>query len=432
MPERKKMPLHTKIFIGMLIGSMAGGVAQGVYGLNNPSLTWWVKEVTQPVGNIFLRLTLLVVMPLLFSALVLGVADVGDLKQLGRIGMKALGLTVVLSVIAVALAVAGVAIVQPGAGISEERRQELTALYGDEKAAETAVEKSREGKGFGETVLGFVPENPVEEASKPSFGGALPFMLFAVLFGIALSTIEAEKALPVKTFLEGIFAVSLRLIDMAMKLAPVGVAALMFGTAAKLGVEAFTALGKYAGLVLVVLAVHLIITYSIALVVVAKRNPLEFFRQIREVILTAFGTSSSNATLPTALRVGEEEVGIPREINSFVLTVGATANQNGTALFEGITVLFLAQVFGVALALPDQLAVIGLCILAGVGTAGVPGGSWPMIAAICGTVGVPPTAIALTRGIDRILDMSRTVVNVVGDMTIAACVAGPKRSQPEL
>jgi DAACS family dicarboxylate/amino acid:cation (Na+ or H+) symporter len=406
----RKMPLHTKIFIGMLIGSIAGGVAQAVYGLSNPNLTWWVKEITQPVGNIFLRLTLLVVMPLLFSALVLGVADVGDLKQLGRMGMKALGLTVVLSGIAVALAVAGVAIVQPGKGISEERRHELTALYGDEKAAETAVEKAKEGKGFGETVLDFVPENPVEEAAKPSFGGALP----------------------VKTFLEGIFAVSLRLIDMAMKLAPVGVAALMFGTAAKLGVEAFTALGKYAGLVLVVLAVHLIITYSIALVVVAKRNPLEFFRQIREVVLTAFGTSSSNATLPTALRVGEEEVGIPREINSFVLTVGATANQNGTALFEGITVLFLAQVFGVALALPDQLAVIGLCILAGVGTAGVPGGSWPMIAAICGTVGVPPTAIALTRGIDRILDMSRTVVNVVGDMTIAACVAGPKRSQPEL
>ncbi len=418
-----KWPLHTKIFLGLLLGAIAGGIAQATLGAKHPDLVWWVDQILKPLGQIFLRLIFMVVIPLLFSALVLGVSDIGDVKKLGRIGFRAIGLTVVLSGIAVALAIFGTNLVQPGAGITPERRTELVKLYGDEKTATQRVEQAKEAKGPGETILNFIPENPFEEAAKPKLGGVLALMVFALLFGVALSGIEAEKALPVRVFLEGIFAVSLKLIDMAMKLAPIGVFALIFATAATLGMDAFIALGKYAGLVLAVLAIHLIVTYSVAIWAIAKRSPLAFFKQIREVIVTAFATSSSNATLPTALRVGEEELGIPREINSFVLTVGATANQNGTALFEGITVLFLAQVFGVQLAIADQVTVIGLCILAGVGTAGVPGGAWPMIAAICGLVGVPPGAIALCLGVDRILDMSRTVVNVVGDLTIAACVS---------
>ena len=195
MREMRKVPLHTKIFIGMLIGSIAGAVAQAVYGRTNENLAWWIKEVTQPIGNIFLRLTLLVVMPLLFSALVIGVADIGDLKKLGRIGLRALGLTVLLSGIAVGLSVVGTQLVQPGSGISDERRAELMTLYGDQKSADESVAKAKEAKGFGETVLGFIPENPIEEAAKPNFSGALAFMVFAVLFGIALSTVEAEKAL---------------------------------------------------------------------------------------------------------------------------------------------------------------------------------------------------------------------------------------------
>lgn len=419
----RKLPLHTKIFIGLLLGAIAGGLAQSMLGSKDPNLVWWIDQVFKPVGSVFLRLIFMVVIPLLFSALVLGVAEIGNPKALGRIGVKALAMTVILSGIAVGLALLGTNLAQPGAGISPERRAELVQLYGDEKLAEQRLEQAKEAKGPGETILGLIPENPIEEAAKPKLGGVLALMVFAVLFGVALTMIDADKALPVKQLLEGIFAVSLKLIEMAMKLAPIGVFALIFSTAATLGVDAFVALGKYAGLVLAVLLVHLTVTYSLALWAIARRSPLQFFGQIREVILTAFATSSSNATLPTALRVGEEKVGLPRRINSFVLTVGATANQNGTALFEGITVLFLAQVFGVALTLGDQLLVVGLCILAGVGTAGVPGGAWPMIAAILGMIGVPPGAIALCLGIDRILDMSRTVVNVVGDLTIAACVA---------
>jgi DAACS family dicarboxylate/amino acid:cation (Na+ or H+) symporter len=365
----------------------------------------------------------MVVIPLLFSALVLGITELGDVRRIGRIGMRALGMTFLLTGVAVGLALLAVNTMKPGTGIAPAEREKMMAMYADSGKAEKSIEKAKEKTGFGQTLLGFIPENPFEEAAKPKLGGVLAFMVFALLFGIAMTGIEPEKALSLKQFLEGLFAVSLRLIEMAMSLAPIGVFALIFATAATLGFGAIAALGNWVGVVLLVLVIQLFGTYSLALKFIAKKSPVTFFRNVREVIVTAFTTSSSNATLPTALRVGEEKLGIPRSINSFVLTVGATANQNGTALFEGITVLFLAQLFGVQLAVADQLTIVGLCILAGIGTAGVPGGAWPMIASILVMVGVPPEAIGLCIGIDRILDMSRTVVNVVGDLTIAECVA---------
>lgn len=419
----RKMPLFAKIFIGMFLGAILGVIAQNSLGAGNPDLKWWVDEVANPVGQIFLRMIFMVVIPLLFSALVLGITELGDVRRIGRIGMRALGMTFLLTGIAVGLALLAVNTIKPGTGIAPAEREKMMAMYADSGKAEKSIEKAKEKTGFGQTLLGFIPENPFEEAAKPKLGGVLAFMVFALLFGIAMTGIEPEKALPLKQFLEGLFAVSLRLIEMAMSLAPIGVFALIFATAATLGFGAIAALGNWVGVVLLVLLIQLFGTYSLALKFIAKKSPITFFRNVREVIVTAFTTSSSNATLPTALRVGEEKLGIPRSINSFVLTVGATANQNGTALFEGITVLFLAQLFGVQLAVADQLTIVGLCILAGIGTAGVPGGAWPMIASILVMVGVPPEAIGLCIGIDRILDMSRTVVNVVGDLTIAECVA---------
>ncbi len=419
----RKMPLFAKIFIGMFLGAILGVIAQKSLGAGNPDLKWWVDEVANPVGQIFLRMIFMVVIPLLFSALVLGITELGDVRRIGRIGMRALGMTFLLTGVAVGLALLAVNTMKPGTGIAPAEREKMMAMYADSGKAEKSIEKAKEKTGFGQTLLGFIPENPFEEAAKPKLGGVLAFMVFALLFGIAMTGIEPEKALPLKQFLEGLFAVSLRLIEMAMSLAPIGVFALIFATAATLGFGAIAALGNWVGVVLLVLVIQLFGTYSLALKFIAKKSPVTFFRNVREVIVTAFTTSSSNATLPTALRVGEEKLGIPRSINSFVLTVGATANQNGTALFEGITVLFLAQLFGVQLAVADQLTIVGLCILAGIGTAGVPGGAWPMIASILVMVGVPPEAIGLCIGIDRILDMSRTVVNVVGDLTIAECVA---------
>lgn len=408
---------------GLVAGIAFGMIARATLGSENATLGWAVSEIFKPLGQLFLRLIFMVVVPLLFSSLILGIADLGEVRVLGRLGIKSLLMTVVLSSVAVILAIAAVNLVQPGSGISPEQSAKIAATFGKPDDAAASVEKSKEAKGLLQTIVEFVPENPLESASQPKLGGMLPFMVFAVFFGVGLLKLEPEKALPVKQFFEGILGVSLNLIDMAMKFAPIGVFALIFATTATLGVDALMALGKYAALVLVVLALHLFGTYSLAIAAIAKRSPAWFFSNVRGVMLTAFATSSSNATLPTALKAGEENLGIPRPVNSFVLTLGATANQNGTALFEGVTVLFLAQLFGIPLGIPQQLTVVGLAILAGVGTAGVPGGSWPMIAAICATVGIPPGAIAICMGVDRVLDMSRTVVNVVGDLTIATCVS---------
>lgn len=420
------MALHTKVLIGLLLGAVFGAIAQAMAW---PFLDTLVTGVMKPVGALFLNMIFMIVVPLLFSALVLGVSELGDAAKIGRVGLKCLAFTILFSSIAVGIGVGVVNVVKPGAGFSQESVKKLEETIGKKDDASKSVAKSKEVKSAADTIVDLVPRNPLESAVTALDGGLLPFMVFALIFGIALAGVDQDRAMPVKAFLDGLFAVSLRVIDMAMKLAPVGVFALVFSVAAKLGPDAFVALGKYVVVVLAALLFHQFVVYSIMLKVFAKRDPRQFFRQIRSVMLTAFSTSSSNATLPTALRVAEEEVGLPPTISRFVLTVGATANQNGTALFEGITILFLAQLFGVQLELGQQLMVMGLAILAGVGTAGVPGGAWPMIALILVKIGVPAEAIGICLGVDRILDMSRTVLNVTGDIAIAACVAG---SEPEL
>lgn len=419
----KKIPLHGLILGAMVLGALAGLACQWLVpgGSGNETLKWIVDSIAQPIGNVFLAMIFMIVVPLLFSALVLGVAEIGDAAKVGKVGMLALLMTVILSGTAVVLGLVAVNIVKPGEGIPQAKREQMMASVDAEAAAKRGTaEKTAEQDP---PVWGIVPRNPLLEATRALTGGIMPFMFFALVFGIAMASIEAEKALPVKAFLEGLFAVSLRVIDYAMLLAPIGVFFLVFRTGAIFGLDAFVALLKYAILVLVVLAIHLFGTYSLVIKFIAKRNPLEFFRQMRTVMLTAFATSSSNATLPTALKAADEELGLPRDISSFVLTVGATANQNGTALFEGITIIFFLQLFGVPLDLGGQLTVMGLAIVAGIGTAGVPGGAWPMIGSIIKGFGVPVESIGIVLGIDRILDMSRTVLNVVGDMTIAACVA---------
>lgn len=215
----------------------------------------------------------------------------------------------------------------------------------------------------------------------------------------------------------------MRIIGFAMRLAPLGVACLSFSVTARLGMDIVTSLAAYAGTVVLGLALHQFGTYSVVVRFLGDRSPLRFFKDCEEAILTAFGTSSSNATLPVSLRVAEEKLKLPPQISRFVLTVGASANQNGTALYEGVTVLFLAQVFGVDLSLGEQIIVALMCILAGIGTAGVPGGSLPLVVGVLVTIGVPGGAIAIIMGIDRILDMCRTTLNVTGDLVCATVVA---------
>jgi DAACS family dicarboxylate/amino acid:cation (Na+ or H+) symporter len=420
---RKRTPLHTKILLSLLAGGVLGITLQFVLpgGPKNEGLVWFSDNIAQHVGTIFLTMIFMIVVPLLFSALTLGIAEIGDATKVGRIGLRALALTILFSGIAVVLGILIVNAVKPGVGLPEAKREALLASIDSETA---------ESKGQAESLatadpptLGIVPRNPLLEATRALTGGLLPFMFFSLVFGIALSAIDPEKAQPLKQFLEGLFAVSLKVIDFAMMLAPIGVFCLVFRTGAILGIDLITTLGKYVIIVLFALAFHQFVVYSIAIKFIAKRNPIEFFRQMKTVMLTAFATSSSNATLPTALKAAEEDLGLPRKISTFVLTVGATGNQNGTALFEGITILFLAQFVGVELTMGEQFQVMLLAIVAGIGTAGVPGGSWPMIAGVIQRFNIPVATIGIVLGIDRILDMSRTVLNVTGDMAIAACVA---------
>lgn len=420
---KRKMPQHTKIFVGLLLGAIAGAIAQSVLpeGTANQALKDFNANWATPLGDIFLYLIFMVVVPLLFSALVNGVAEIGEAAKVGRTGLRALLLTIILSGIAVGIGLGGVNLVKPGAGISDAERERLTAGINAEEAKKKAEVKAEADEP---PVWGIIPKNPLKEANRALTGGILPFMFFALVFGLALAAVEPERAAPVKNFIEGLFLVSQKMVEFAMKYAPIGVFFLVFRAASSLGANAVVAVGQYVILVLAALALHMFVTYPIFLKFVAKRDPVQFFRQCREVILTAFSTSSSNATLPVALRVAEQEVGLPRKTSSFVLTVGATANQNGTALFEGITILFLAQFAGVNLDFSQQLTIMGLAILAGIGTAGVPGGAWPMIGVILAKFGIPVELIGVVIGIDRILDMSRTVLNVVGDITIAACVSG--------
>ncbi len=419
---KRKMPQHTKIFVGLLLGAMAGAIAQSVLpeGTANQALKDFNANWATPLGDIFLYLIFMVVVPLLFSALVNGVAEIGEAAKVGRTGLRALLLTIILSGIAVGIGLGGVNLVKPGAGISDAERERLTAGINAEEAKKKAEVKAEVDEP---PVWGIIPKNPLKEANRALTGGILPFMFFALVFGLALAAVESERAAPVKNFIEGLFLVSQKMVEFAMKYAPIGVFFLVFRAASSLGANAVVAVGQYVILVLAALALHMFVTYPIFLKFVAKRDPVQFFRQCKEVILTAFSTSSSNATLPVALRVAEQEVGLPRKTSSFVLTVGATANQNGTALFEGITILFLAQFAGVNLDFSQQLTIMGLAILAGIGTAGVPGGAWPMIGVILAKFGIPVELIGVVIGIDRILDMSRTVLNVVGDITIAACVS---------
>ena len=408
----------TAVLVALVAGLVAGVVVEMF--LPASVASGIVDNFTRPVGDMWLAGIFMIVVPLLVSALILGVSDIGDVARVGRIGLRALLMTVLLSGMAVILGIFAVNAIQPGRGIDPEQRESIIKEYQSDAEKRGKV---AEAPAQDPPVLGLIPRNPLLEATRALQGGLLPLMVFAVVFGLGMAMCPTEQVAGLRAFLDGLFAVSQKVIEMVMLLAPIGVFCLVFTTGAKLGWEVFLVVGKYALLVLAVLAIHLFGVYSLVLAWVAKRNPWQFFRQMRTVMLTAFATSSSNATLPTALKSATEDVGLPKDVSSFVLTVGATANQNGTALFEGITILFFCQLFGLDLTMGQQLTVMGVCIVAGVGTAGVPGGAWPVIASVLAGLGVPANSIGLVLGIDRILDMSRTVLNVTGDMTIAACVA---------
>lgn len=423
-----KWPLANRILLGLVAGALLGLVAERT--ITAPDdverLNWWLANVIQPLGKLFIRIIFMIVIPLIFSAIVLGVAEMGDVRKLGRIGLKSLFYTVLLSGTSVVIGITMVNLLAPGKAMSAETKADLASRYVSE--AGSRVAQGTTERPLAQTLLDLIPQNPLAEAVNafaPNYtgGGLISVMVFSLFFGVALAMTPQEKAEPVLALLRGIFEVCMRIIGFAMSLAPLGVACLGFSLTSQLGLDVVRSLGFYTLVVLLGLGLHLFGTYSLFLKFIARESPWRFFRNISEVLITSFSTSSSNATLPVSLRVAETNLKLPPRISRFVLTVGASANQNGTALYEGVTVLFLAQVFGVDLSLSQQIVVALMCIIAGLGTAGVPGGSLPLVVGVLVTIGVPGESIAIILGIDRLLDMCRTTVNVVGDLVCATLVA---------
>jgi DAACS family dicarboxylate/amino acid:cation (Na+ or H+) symporter len=265
-----------------------------------------------------------------------------------------------------------------------------------------------------------VPDNPFRAAAE---GDMIGLILVGLLFGVSMTLVRSPATERFKEVVQGLFELAMRLIEGLMKIAPIAVAALLFTTMAQLGVEILRHIAVYAGVVIGALAIHMFVVYSLAIRLLARRSPLAFFRDVKLAMATAFATASSNATLPTALKVADENLKLPRDVSRFVLTAGATMNQNGTALFEGVTVLFLAQLFGVPMGLEQQAMVMVIAILGGIGTAGVPAGSLPVVAMILAMFGIPGFGLALIMGVDRLLDMCRTTLNVTGDLVAATYVS---------
>ena len=434
--KRGGLPLHWLMLIGFVVGLGGGLAVNMLVGADTPWVLWLTSNITGPAGQIFLRLLFMLVIPLLFSALVVGVAEMGDLKSLGRAGIKTLALTVVVSGIAVVIGVGMVNLFRPGDGVDPVLAQSLLAQGA--AGASAIVEKAPASVQFGQFFLDLIPSNVFTAASENQI---LPVMIFALIFGIGMVMAKSPATDALQTALQGLLEVMMKLINLVIKLAPFAIAALMFNLSAVFGWKLLERLGAYVGVAVGAMAIHMFIVYPLLVWIFGGMNPLKFANGVREPFVVAFSTASSNATLPVAIKAAEEKLKLPRRISRFVLTVGATANQNGTALFEGVTVLFLAQFFNVDLNLQQQLVVMLVCILGGIGTAGVPAGSLPVIALILTMVGVPAEGIGLILGVDRFLDMCRTTLNVTGDLVAAtvvsrgevdvpASVAGPEPVAP--
>ena len=444
---------HSRILLGLILGAFAGSLVNytttpdpppKLYSEQPEALSaiagtaalpaepahpraawvrWVVQYVAKPVGDLFMNLLFLSIIPLVFASLALGVTRLGGSGSVGRVGAKTFAYFIVTTGFAAVIGLSLVNLLRPGGQFPEEQQRELLAHY-----AKEAKGKLDAKSDFGiDTFVNIVPKNPLKAFAEKDM---LAVIFTAVLVGIALTQIDPTRAAVIVQFLEGVNQITEFVIGLAMKLAPVGVFALIFSTTALFGYQLLIALGAFIATVLGGLAIHLVIVLPLLLWLLGGMNPLHFFKKISTTLVTAFSTSSSSATLPTAIRDATENLGVPKEIAHFVLPLSASMNHNGTALFESVTVLFLAQVFGVDLSLEQQIIVLVLSILTATGMAGVPGGSLPLIGMVLVTAThgkVPASAIAIILGVDRILDMCRTTVNVAADMTTAVFVARTER-----
>ncbi len=403
-----RLNLPSRILLGLVCGAIVG-------------LLWGEQAVVlQPIGTAFIRLIKMIVVPLVFASLVVGAASLGDIKKVGRIGLKTLGLFLLTTSLAILLGLLLGNLLHPGETLPIQIRQELLINYG-----QTAAEKVQQSsdQSIIQILLDIIPENPIQAMSQ---GNMLQVIFFALFLGIALSLLDPSRMQPVTGFFVGINEIMTKIVDLIILLAPFGVFALIASVVGSFGVAILFALMRYAGVVILGQLILLLI-YPL---VVGMFTPLkygQFLAGLRPAQLIAFSTSSSSATLPVTIQCSEENLGIKNDIASFVLPLGATINMDGTALYQAVSALFIAQVYGIELNLSAQLTLVLTALLASIGTAGAPGVGILMLVIVLKQIGIPLEGIALILGVERILDMFRTVVNITSDAAVAALVAASEK-----
>jgi proton glutamate symport protein len=411
------MQLYTKILVGLLLGVAAGLVANvgGITPLQG------LLRGLEPIGTVFIRLIMMIVIPLVVASLILGTASLGDMRKLGRLGGKTVGFYLFTTAVAVTIGLALSNLVRPGARIDPATRDAIAAEFATEAAGRLTLATER--PSVGETLLRMVPSNPFRSAADAEL---LPLIVFSIVFGAALSLVAKDRRDTVLLFFNGVNDAVMVIIDWVMKLAPYAVFALVAGVVSRFGLDLLRSLLVYTLVVATGLLLHVLITYMTLVRFLARLNPLVFARRIAEVPLVAFSTSSSSATLPVTMEVAQEKLGISRQTSSFVLPLGATINMDGTALYQAVAVMFIAQIYGVPLGVAEQLTIVLTATLASIGAAGVPSAGIITLILVLQSVGLggqTQAGIALILGVDRVLDMLRTAVNVTGDLTAASVIA---------
>ena len=413
------MKQHDKLLLGFALGVVFGLI--GYYYLPEKEFAFMTpfSQVMTFIGATFLRLIFMVVVPLILSALMLGTMELGKGAGLGKVAGRSLLFTILLSGTSVIIAVVLTNVLKPGAGLVFDKAA-LASNAGVLTIKQNVA--ATQGKPWFQYIVDLLPQNPIDSAARAFSGEIVAVMVFALIFGWALSVVIKEDDHPMKSVLEAIFQACMKVIELAMKIAPYAIFGIVFNTAYRMGAGFLGNVAYYAAVVVVGLLIQFFVVYGLFIWALARTSPWTFFRQCKDVYLYAFSTASSNATLPVALECGEKILKLPSKVTRFVLTIGASANQNGSALYEGVTVIFLAQVFGIDLSFGQQILVVLMSMLAGVGTAGVPGGALPLIVVVMVQVGIPAEGIGLILGVDRFLDMCRTTLNVGGDLVIAKLV----------
>jgi len=417
-----KLELHWKIIIGLVLGLIFGvlAAANGWSGFT----TNWIA----PFGIIFINLLKLIAVPLVLSSLITGVASLSDLKKLSRIGGKTITIYIVTTTIAVTIGLVSVNLLKPGDTVPEDMKVKLQETYKSAASGKLeAADQIKERRPL-QPIVDMVPSNFFSSASNNR--NMLQVVFVAIIIGIALIQIPKNKARPVLDFMEGINDLVIKLVDNIMLMAPIGVFALIADTITSVAgdnlnnvLELLSALGFYMLVVIIGLIIQMMFTYTAVLKIFSNMSLKKFYQGIAPAQLLAFSTSSSAATLPVTMERCEDELGVSEEVSSFVLPLGATINMDGTALYQAVAAVFIAQTLGMDLTLGAQLTIVLTAVLASIGTAAVPGAGIIMLIIILEAIGVPSAGIALILGVDRILDMMRTVTNVTGDASVAVAVA---------